>query len=64
MRYVTENDLTRDQYRRLRDEGTLIDVAPDTPKGAGADQFIMRYLHHAFYPEVKIDYSERAAVRR
>lgn len=61
--YITDNDLPRKEYERLRENGYLCEHLTDFPKGVGCDQVILRYLHPRFYPRMKIDYMGRLALR-
>lgn len=61
--YFTPGDLTREQRVELRAKGLLAEKLRDFPRGIGSDQVILRYLHREFYPEMKIDYTMRLAVR-
>jgi hypothetical protein len=61
--YVTEHDLSRTDYRRLRREGSLNRRLPEFPRGIGCDQVILRYLHPRFYPQMKVDYAGQLALR-
>ena len=61
--FVTDHDLTRQDYQRCYREGTLAARLAEFPKGIGSDQVIMRYLHPQFYPRMKIDYAGRLALR-
>jgi hypothetical protein len=63
MHFVTDQDLSREEYRRLRGEGLLGRRLPEFPKGIGSDQIILRFLHPRFYPRMKIDYRQRLALR-
>ena len=62
--YVTEHDLSREEYAELHQKGGLCERLPSFPKGVGCDQIILRYLHPNFYPRMKIDYKGRLALRR
>jgi len=62
--YVTEDDLSREEYQEHRRKGSLCERLPSFPKGVGCDQVIMRYLHPNFYPRIKIDYKGGLALRR
>lgn len=62
--YITEHDLSRDEYRELRQKESLCERLSSFPKGVGSDQVILRYLHPRFYPRMKIDYKGRLALRR
>lgn len=61
--YITKQDLSREEYKHLRSEGTLCKKLPRFPKGVGSDQVILRYLHPRFYPRMKIDYAGKLALR-
>ena len=61
--YVTEHDLSREEYRKFQAAKRLGEVLPKFPKGIGSDQAILRYLHPEFYPRMKIDYQSRLATR-
>ena len=61
--YVTENDLTFGEWRRLAWEGSLGQRLANFPHGVGSDQIIFRYLHPQFYPRMKVDYASRLALR-
>ena len=61
--YVTENDLTREEYYKHMEERTMCETLPDFPKKAGCDQVIIRHLHPKFYPRMKIDYNGELALR-
>jgi hypothetical protein len=63
MEYVTKNDLSREEYRSRRRDGTLCARLPEFPKGIGCDQVIIRFLHPQFYPKMKIDYAGKLALR-
>jgi hypothetical protein len=63
MTYITENDLPGKVYRKLRRDGGLGERLPEFPIGCGSDQAIFRYLHPQFYPQIKIDYQGRLALR-
>ncbi len=63
MEYITDNDLSFQEYIRLRQQGSLCKKLPSFPKGIGCDQVILRYLHPRFYPRMKIDYKDRLAIR-
>jgi hypothetical protein len=63
MTYITEDDLTGKVYGQLRRQGGLCERLPGFPKGCGSDQAIFRYLHPQFYPQIKIDYQGRLALR-
>ena len=63
MEYITDNNLSREEYWDLCDFGTHSERLPDFPKGVGSDQVILRYLHPQFYPRMKIDYKDKLAVR-
>ena len=62
-KYITDNELSREDYRRLRRQGTLCEKFPSFPKGVGCDQLILRYLYPEFYPRMKIDSKDRLALR-
>ena len=64
MQYVTDHDLSREEYRELRRNGCLCERLPSFPEGVGDDQVIFRYLHPKFYPRMKIDYRGRLALRK
>jgi len=61
--YVTDDELTRAEYRRLRKEKALEARLPDFPRGIGSDQHLLRYLFPKFHPEMQIDYAQRLAWR-
>jgi len=63
LEYVTTDDLSREEYKRLRRAGTLCETLAEFPKGVGCDQVIVRSLHPRFYPRLKLDYKERLALR-
>ena len=63
MEYITDHDLSRDEYWDLCDHGSHYERLPEFPKGIGSDQVILRYLHPRFYPRMKIDYKDRLAIR-
>lgn len=63
MTYITEDDLPGKVYGKLRRDGGLGERLPEFPKGCGSDQVIFRYLHSQFYPQIKIDYQGRLALR-
>lgn len=60
LKYITPNDLSREEYRDARNNKTSM---PNFPTGIGCDQVIFRYLFHEFYPKIKIDYSDILAYR-
>jgi hypothetical protein len=62
--YITEHDLSPEEYRDLRRKGSVRERLPSFPKGVGSDQVILRYLHPHFYPRMKIDYKGRLALRK
>ena len=63
MAYVTENPISRHEYRRrLESEDGSLDLRP-FPEGITCDQTIFRYLHQQFYPRMKIDYKNNLAYR-
>jgi hypothetical protein len=61
--YITDDELTRDEYRRLRKEKSLEERLPDFPRGIGSDQNLLRYVFPKFHPEMQIDYAQRLAWR-
>ena len=61
--YVTDDDLSREEYGRRRRDGTLGERLPEFPKACGSDQAIFRFLHQRFYPRLKVDYLGRLALR-
>ena len=63
LKYVTDDDLSHVERRRLYHNGTLLNVLPEFPKGSGCDQTIFRYLHPRFYPRMKTDFRSRLALR-
>ena len=63
MNFVTDRDLSLEEYRIFRAQGKLGDVLPEFPKGIGCDQVILRYLHPEFYPRMQIDYLSKLATR-
>jgi hypothetical protein len=63
VRFVTDEDLTRSEFRSHRLAGTLCQALPEFPKGVGSDQIIYRSLHPDFHPAMKIDYFQRLALR-
>ncbi len=63
MEYVTEDNLSRQEYRELLQKGDPCENLPPFPEGMGSDQMILRYLHRQFYPRMKIDYKNRLALR-
>jgi hypothetical protein len=63
LNYITEQDLSREEYRQLRLSGKLCERLPEFPRGCGSDQAIFRFLHPQFYPRIKVDYSGRLALR-
>jgi hypothetical protein len=63
LKYISDNDFSREEYWRVRENGTLCKSLPEFPKGIGSDQVILRYLHPRFYPRMKIDYKDRLAMR-
>lgn len=62
--YVTDHDLTPEEYKNLRRKGVLSENLPSFPYGVGSDQVIFRYLHPKFYPKMKLDYEGKLALRR
>lgn len=62
-RYVTDDDLTRAEFKRLQAEDKLCERLPDFPLGVGSDQNILRYLFPRLHPDLKIDYAQRLALR-
>lgn len=62
-KFFTYDNLTREQYVRLRNKGTLRSSLKEFPKGVGSDQVIFRYIHQKFFPEMKIDYTSTLAIR-
>ncbi len=63
MEYVTEDTISRQEYRELLQKEDSRENSPPFPKGIGFDQVILRYLHRQFYPRMKIDYKNRLALR-
>ena len=63
LKYVTGQDLLREEYWRLLDNGQLCEQLPEFPKGIGSDQVILRYLQPRFFPRMKVDYKGRLALR-
>lgn len=61
--YITDHDLTREEYWDMCDYGYHYERLPEFPKGVGSDQVILRYLHPKFYPRMKIDYKGKLAIR-
>jgi hypothetical protein len=64
MAYVTDHDLTREQYRYHRRAGDLCKQLPEFPRGIGCDQIILRYLQPRFHPRFKLDARGELAYRR
>lgn len=63
MKYITDHDLSSEEYWRILENGSLSERIPEFPKGVGCDQEILRYLHPQFYPRMKIDYKDKLAIR-
>ncbi|MHC4268239.1 MAG: hypothetical protein ACYSTS_07205 [Planctomycetota bacterium] len=63
MEYITDHDLSSEEYWGLLEDGSLCERMPEFPKGVGCDQEILRYLHPQLYPRMKIDYKDKLAIR-
>lgn len=63
MEYISDDDLSSEEYWRILDEGTLCEHLPEFPMGIGCDQEILRYLNPRFYPRMKVDYKGRLSIR-
>jgi len=61
--YVTDDEISLKDYAQRRRNGTLGERRPEFPKGVGSDQVIFRYLQPHFYPQIKVDYTGRLALR-
>ncbi len=63
MEYITENPISRFEYRRrIESEDDSLDLR-SFPEGISCDQIVFRYLHQQFYPRMKIDYKNNLAYR-
>jgi len=63
MDYITEDDLPATVLGEAIRKGTLNKLLSDFPKGCGCDQSIFSFLHPRFYPQMKLDYQGRLALR-
>lgn len=62
--YITPDELTRAEFRRHLQQGTLCEALPDFPRGVGTDQQIIRWLQPRYHPRLQVDYAGRLAVPR
>lgn len=63
LKFVDKNDITRSQFSRYCQKGTLREKLPEFPKNVGSDQTLYRYIYPGLYPRFKLDFSEHLALR-